>query len=141
MAKPLYRLKVEVDKAGTFTILGTLEKLQDEFVTTGRYIQQADLASVTYTITTLDGDEPVEGHEDETVSIADCIFDTPRTHDDEPLWTDRETPFNFRHAPSALTHLPFGTAATEYLLKYKATPEGDDAEPFYFSVEVLSSKH
>lgn len=141
MGKPLYRLEVEVHKNGTLTVLGTLEKLQDDFVTTGRYLQQADLDSLTYTITKLCDDSVVEGHEDQTVTIAAAIYDTPRTYEDEPLWHDRERPFNFKHRPSSVTSLPFPEAGTEYLLKYTATPNGDDASPFHFEVKATTAKH
>ena len=62
-------------------------------------IVRADIASATYSVFLLDGDDPdsraaVTGQADVSLTVANVIFDTLQTDD---LWTVDQTGYNFRH--------------------------------------------
>jgi len=87
-------------------------------------IVQGDIASAAYTVYLLDDADPdqqtpVDGHEDESLAVADCIYDDLQNDD---LWDADETGYNFRHTLDVSSDSAFATAGRRYRVVVTLTP-------------------
>jgi len=84
----------------------------------GNAITQADVATVTYTVSEIDqaGNlEPVTGHEDVSLTVADVIFDQLQTG---PPWDQDAIGYNFRHTIDISEADAFPYWGRRYLVVY-----------------------
>ncbi len=107
----------------------------------GTVLQQADIASVAYTIYLLDDDDPdaaaeIEGHTDEAVDVASLIYDSLQTDD---LWgTDVDTTgYNFKHVLDVSTDQAFEEAGRDYLVVFDLTPASGQVILVRFRVNAI----
>lgn len=90
----------------------------------GHPIQQAHIASVTYTVYVVDpldpdSDTPVEGHKSIGVPGELLIFDVPQR---DPLWDVDATGYNFKHVLDVSTWPAFAVAGRTYRIVFELTP-------------------
>ncbi len=102
-------------------------------------IVRADIASATYSVFLLAGDDPdsrtaVTGHADVSLTVADVIFDTLQTDD---LWTVDQTGYNFRHVLDVSAEEAFAVAGRTYLIEYRLTPVAGQVIVMRFRVNVI----
>jgi len=102
-------------------------------------IVQADIASATYSVFLLDGDDPngrtaVTGQTDVSLTVADIIFDTLQTDD---LWTVDDTGYNFRHVLDVSAAEAFAVAGRACLVEYRLTPVAGQVIVIRFRVNVI----
>ena len=102
-------------------------------------IVQADIASATYSVFLLDGDDPdsrtaVTGQTDVSLTVADIIFDTLQTDD---LWTVDDIGYNFRHVLDVSAEEAFAVAGRMYLVEYRLTPVVGQIIVMRFRVNVI----
>jgi hypothetical protein len=98
-------------------------------------IVQADITAITYSIwdaTEAEWSE-VAGHQDQPVTVADAVFNTPQV---DSRWTKDATGYNFRHTPPVGATPPFPEPDRDYRLYYTFTPA--DGEPFVVGVGMRS---
>jgi hypothetical protein len=86
----------------------------------GDDLTPAEVASISYSIYALSDDNPptrtvVEGHDGESLNVADVLFDTVQSDE----WA---SDYNFRHIPDVSTYTAFAAAGTDYLVEYMITP-------------------
>jgi len=98
-------------------------------------IVQADISAITYSIYDASEAEwqPVAGHQDQAVTVADCVFNTPQV---DSRWTKDATGYNFRHTPPVGSAPPFPEPDRDYRVYYTFTPA--DGEPFVLGVGLRS---
>ncbi len=60
-------------------------------------ITQADITSITYTITDTSDGSPVSGHNNVTIQKTDVIYDALQTPTLDASWTIDDIGYNFRH--------------------------------------------
>ena len=87
----------------------------------GALFEQADIDTITYSIYDTDSNEVLEDFEDEPVTVANVIFDTPITSEEDEDWSHTE-PYNFRHT----MQMP-DEAGKTYRIQYTITPDGGTA--------------
>jgi len=88
----------------------------------GVLIQQADIASIAYTIHALDADQnrtAVTGHEAVTVAVGEAVFDALQTDD---MWTADASGYNLRIVVDGSINPPWPTAGVTYLVVATITP-------------------
>jgi hypothetical protein len=121
------------DIHGTVFVGGT-RTLQDRIVGSNSVaVVQADIASISYTIELLDGQDDaertvVEGHEDVALVVSDVIFDTLQTPDD---WTENRQldaiGYNFAYEIDISDHAAFTLVGRLYLVTVTFVP--DEGQP------------
>jgi hypothetical protein len=90
----------------------------------GTPIQQADLSSISYSVYLLDEVDPdtmtvATGHDGETLTIADVVYDTLQT---DAIWDVDSTGYNFKHTLDVSTNQAFTVAGRDYQIRYELTP-------------------
>jgi hypothetical protein len=60
-------------------------------------ITQADISSITYTITDTSTGTAVSGHDNASLTVSDVVFDTLQTPTLDASWEIDSTGYNFRH--------------------------------------------
>lgn len=118
-----------------YTILGSpavvLSRVTSE--ETGEPIEQADVESITFTITDLSTELPVSGWADVTGVVSDIVLDTPVTSEEDGRWDGQEG-YNWSHEIDADA---FPTGNNYYALVYTIdTVVGEPIEmpPIYIRV-------
>jgi len=100
----------------------------------------ADIASVTYMASLVDESDPdareaIEGHDEESLSPADVLFDTLQR---DPRWTADTIGYNFLHQPDRSSSEIFATAGTKIIVEYRLTPtDGGQVIVFRFKITVV----
>ncbi len=87
-------------------------------------INQASVASASYTVFALEQDNPaslaaITGHEAVALDIEEIIFDTLQTGGG---WTVDEVGYNFRHELDVSEDEAFGEAGRVYQVRYELVP-------------------
>lgn len=102
-------------------------------------INQASLASASYTVFALEQDNPasltaVVGHEDVALDVAEIVFDTLQTGGG---WTVDEVGFNFRHEVDVSADEAFGEAGRVYQVRYELVPVTGQKIVFRFQLKCV----
>jgi len=106
------------------------------------YITQANVSTVTYTITLLDEDYPddpnndsaVSGHSAVALTKTACVYDTLQTG---APWTKDSTGFNFKHVIDVSTNPAFAIAGRSYRVQVTITPVSGQRIDIPFKAEVI----
>lgn len=89
MAKPRF-IEVELNEDGDFALLGYVTKFG------ALPVVEADVSSISYTITDTTTGSAVSGHSAASAVVADLIYDTLQTSTLDAAW-DLTGGYNFRH--------------------------------------------
>lgn len=92
---------------------------------------QADISSIKYSVFDTKTNLVVPGHDDQPVTVADVILDTPLTVAVVSDWKYGSLPINFRHTISGTA---FPNAPVTYQIEYTITPVVGDPvylDPFF----------
>lgn len=87
-------------------------------------ITQADIASIIYSVSTLDPDdadaqEVVTGHDGVSLTVTDVVFDSLQT---DSRWTVDTTGYNFRFEIDVSSNEAFPVRGDVYLIRAELTP-------------------
>ena len=87
-------------------------------------VAQADIASIVYSVYTLDPDDPddqevIDGHEDVALTVADVVFDSLQT---DSRWTVDSTGYNFRFEIDVSSDEAFPVRGDVYLVRAELKP-------------------
>ncbi len=109
-------------KNGTGTFMAQVVGAGDVAIT------QATIASIVYTVSTLDPDDPdaetvVSGHDGVALTVADVVYDTLQTSDSR--WTVDTTGYNFLYEIDVSSDEAFPVRGNKYLVKFELTPTED----------------
>ena len=102
-------------------------------------INQASVASATYTIFALEQDNPmslvaVVGHEEVALDLEAVIFDTLQTGGG---WTADEEGYNFRHELDVSADEAFNEAGRVYQVRYELLPVTGQKIVFRFQLKCV----
>ena len=105
-------------------------------------ILQGDIASAAYTVYLLDDADPdaqapVDGHEDVSLAVADCIYDELQT---DACWTadgDDVIGYNFRHTLDVASEAAFATAGRHYRVVVALVPYAGQVILVRFRVRAI----
>ncbi len=102
-------------------------------------INQASLASASYTIFALEMDQPesliaVEGHEEVALDVEAIIFDSLQTGGG---WTADEVGYNFRHELDVSEAEAFAEAGRRYQVRYELLPVTGQKIVFRFLLKCI----
>ncbi len=87
-------------------------------------VTQADVASAKYTLYLVDESDPdtvtpVTGHAEVALDVASLVYDSLQNDD---LWNEDDTGYNFKHVLDVSTHQAFSTAGRHYRAVFTLTP-------------------
>lgn len=113
-----------VEITGTVFKLGSATLLGRVVGADAAAIAQADISTITYTITLLDQADPdsgtaIAGHSAVVVVVAATIFDTLQ---DDDLWDVDHVGYNFKHVLAVAANPAFATAGRNYRIVFTLTP-------------------
>ncbi|MDZ4659297.1 MAG: hypothetical protein SH868_17120 [Bythopirellula sp.] len=102
-------------------------------------INQASLASASYTVFALEQDNPasltaVVGHEEVLLDVAEIVFDTLQTGGG---WTVDEVGYNFRHELDVSEDEAFSEAGRVYQVRYELVPVMGQKIVFRFQLKCV----
>lgn len=123
---------------GTVITNGTATMLARIVGWSGSAITQADVSTATYTVYSVDAQDPTdrtadEDHEAAAVAVASVIYDTLQT---DSVWTVDATGYNFRHTVPITTDAAFATPHRQYVVEYTLSPTS--GEPIVVSFLLRS---
>jgi hypothetical protein len=127
------------DFQGTVFRHGTAVMLARVVDSQGDNLNQASLASASYTIFALEPNEPeiltpVEGHADVALDVEDVIFDVLQTGNG---WTVDEVGYNFRHELDVSNDEAFTEAGQVYQVRYELLPVTGQKLVFRFCLKCI----
>jgi hypothetical protein len=127
------------DFCGTVFRHGTAVMLARVVDGQGDNVNQASIASASYTIFALERNEPasltpVEGHEDVVLDVEEVIFDVLQT---DGGWTADEIGFNFRHELDVSDDEAFTEAGRVYQVRYELLPVTGQKLVFRFQLKCI----
>lgn len=83
-------IKVKVHEDGSLALLGYVTKFRALAIT------QADISTITYTITDVLAGSAISGHDNQSLTVSAVIYDTLQTVSLDAAW-DLTSGYNFRH--------------------------------------------
>lgn len=83
-------IEVKVHEDGSLALLGYVTKFR------ALPILQADISTITYTITDVVTGSAISGHDNQSLTVSAVIYDTLQDSDDDASW-DLVSGYNFRH--------------------------------------------
>ena len=106
---------------------------------TGQEINQASVASINYSVYELDVNDPtvlnpMSGHDQEPLAIADVVFDSPQTGE---TWTVDTVGYNFRHELDVSQDEAFTTPGGVYQVRYELLPVTGQKIVFRFQLRCI----
>lgn len=130
--KQPYVIRADAYEDGSVSILGRI------LAWDGDPAVQADISSITYTITNVDTGSAVTGHSAASLTAASVIFDTLQGSDgDDARWPESfdTTGYNFLHHVNIGSNAAFASAGL-YTIEYVFTPASGSV--FLVKVEVTA---
>jgi hypothetical protein len=102
-------------------------------------IQQADVASISYTVRLIDEDDEytttvVSGHDGVAIAVADAIYDTLQT---DSVWSVDSTGYNFKHQLDVSSNQAFATRGRAYFVDVAITPVSGQVIRATWRVDVI----
>lgn len=102
-------------------------------------INQASVASASYTVFALEQDNPasltaVTGHEEVALDVEEIVFDTLQMGSG---WTVDEVGYNFRHELDVAAAEAFGEAGRVYQVRYELVPVTGQKIVFRFQLKCV----
>jgi len=123
------RYRASVSPNGSLTCLARVVGVDAALIT------QAGIASIEYTINAVGASarSAVTGHDGETLTVADVVYDSLQTDD---RWTEDATGYNFAHTIDISGGLPFPSAGTVYEIDYVLTDTAGNPIPVEFEART-----
>jgi hypothetical protein len=121
---------------GTAFRIGSVTCLARIVGANGDPVIRSDIASIVYTVYTLDHDHartPVQGHASVSLVVQELLFDTPQT---DASWTADAIGYNFRHVLDVATHQAFASCG-RYAIEYVLTPAVGQVILMRFIINVI----
>lgn len=105
----------------------------------GQAITQSDVSLISYSILEIDlrlpdSSKPVAGHQDVSLPVSACVFDTLQT---DTTWSADAEGYNFRHVVDVTTADAFPAAGVCYQVRYEITPVIGQKIVFRFHLRSL----